>query len=110
MRLNVRTNNSLIKSVFSSRTTSLPLVATIARQQCQCRTDRSAAQAQTVSTMVLVSRMVNLIAGNANLRALLVRDGHLASTSHKVIAHTVMNARVHDLDVMPARLQFLLFH
>jgi hypothetical protein len=53
-----------------------------------------------VSTMALVSRMVTLIAGSASLRVLSVRDGRLASTSHEVIARPVMNARVHDLDVL----------
>jgi hypothetical protein len=44
--------------------------------------------------------MVTLIAGSASLRVLSVRDGRLASTSHEVIAHTVTNARVHDLDTL----------
>src|SRR6266403_2468844 len=105
---NVRTNSSHTKSAFSLTTTSLLLVATIARRQCLCRTDRSAALARTVLTMAPVSRMVTLIAGSASLRALLVRDGLLASTSHKVIAHTVMNAHVHDLDTLT--LCSLLFH
>src|SRR5712691_13313694 len=98
MRSNVRTNSSHIKLVFSSRTTSLPLAATIAPPPCVYRTDRSAARARTVSTMALASRMVTLIIGSASLRVLSVRDGRLASTSHEVIAHTVMNAPVHDLD------------
>src|SRR6266567_342036 len=107
MRSNVRTNSSRIKSVFSSRTTSLPLAATIVPPLCLCLTDRSVARARTVSTMALASRMVTLIAGSASLRVLSVRDGRLASTSHEVIAHTVMNARVHDLDaLMPCGLFF----
>lgn len=50
--------------------------------------------------MALASQTATSTIGSINSRALLVREGRLASSSHKVMADTVMTARVHDPDVL----------